>query len=74
MNRVVGLEGMTKDEAEEIIGLKMRATIPYMGSNFVLANNQHQPILVKYQTDTTSLVFREAAREMLELADRIHRA
>ena len=74
VNRVVGLEGMTKDEAEEIIGLKMRATIPYMGSNFVLANNQHQPILVKYQTDTTSLVFREAAREMLELADRIHRA
>jgi MinD-like ATPase involved in chromosome partitioning or flagellar assembly len=73
VNRVVGLEGMTRDEAEEIIGLKMKATIPFMGSNFVLANNQHQPILVKYQTDTTSLVFRETTREMLAMADRIHR-
>jgi pilus assembly protein CpaE len=72
VNRVVGLEGMTKDEAEQIIGLKMRATIPYMGSNFVLANNHHQPILIKYQDDTTSLVFRETAREMLALAHRIH--
>ncbi len=73
VNRVVGLEGMTKAEAEEILGLKVKSTIPFMGSNFVLANNQHQPILLKYQNETTSLVFRETASDMLEVAHRIHK-
>jgi len=38
-------------EAEEIIGLKINTTMPYMGSNFVLANNLSQPITMKYPTD-----------------------
>lgn len=74
VNRVVGLEGMTRAEAEEIIGLKVKATVPYMGSNFVLANNQHQPILIKYQNETTSLVFRETTSDMLAQIDRIRQA
>jgi MinD-like ATPase involved in chromosome partitioning or flagellar assembly len=74
INRVVGLEGMTKEDAEEITGLTMKTTVPYMGSNFVLANNQHQPVLVKYQNDTTSYVFRETTNDMLALIKRLHQA
>jgi Flp pilus assembly CpaE family ATPase len=73
INRVVGLEGMTRAEAEEILGLKVKSTIPYMGSNFVLANNQHQPILMNYDNDTTSFVFRETTSDLLALVNKMHK-
>ena len=31
LNRAVGLEGVTKTEAEEILGLPIKTTIPYLG-------------------------------------------
>lgn len=67
LNRAVGLEGLTKPEAEEILGLTIRTAIPYMGGNFALANNQHQPISIKYPTDTASIILRETAGSMLQL-------
>jgi pilus assembly protein CpaE len=71
LNRAVGLEGLTKTEAEEIIGLKIKTTMPYMGSNFALANNLNQPITTKYPTDTASIIFKETANEMVGLARRL---
>lgn len=68
LNRAVGLEGLTKSEAEEIIGFPIRTTMPYMGSNFALANNLNQPITTKYPKDTASIIFREMAGEMIKLA------
>jgi len=68
LNRAVGLEGLTKTEAEEIIGLKIKTTMPYMGSNFSLANNLNQPITTKYPTDTASIIFKETAGDMVRLA------
>ncbi|MDQ3003888.1 MAG: hypothetical protein M3R47_00670 [Chloroflexota bacterium] len=59
---------MTKNEAEEIIGLKIKTTMPYMGSNFSLANNLNQPITTKYPTDTASIIFKETAGDMVRLA------
>ena len=47
LNRAVGLEG-DKAQAEEIIGLPIKTTMPYMGGNFALANNLNQPITLKY--------------------------
>jgi hypothetical protein len=44
--------------------------IPYMGSNFTLANNLNQPITIKYPKDTTSIVLKEAAENMVKLARR----
>ncbi len=38
LNRALGLEGLTKTQAEEIIGLPIRTTMPYMAGNFALAN------------------------------------
>lgn len=71
LNRAVGLEGLTKTEAEEIIGITIKTTMPYMGSNFALANNLNQPITTKYPTDTASIIFKETAADMVRLARRL---
>jgi len=70
LNRAVGLEGLTKAEAEKILGLKIDLMMPYMMGNFTLANNQHAPISVKFPTDTASMVLRQAALEMSQKAIR----
>jgi CheY-like chemotaxis protein/MinD-like ATPase involved in chromosome partitioning or flagellar assembly len=71
LNRAVGLEGLTKAEAEGMTGLMIRTTMPYMGSNFALANNLNQPITTKYPTDTASIIFKETAADMVRLARRL---
>jgi pilus assembly protein CpaE len=73
LNRAVGLEGLTKAQAEEMLGLTIKTAIPYMGSNFALANNLHQPITTKYPTDTASMILKETAGNMVKLA-RLQRA
>ena len=74
LNRAVGLEGLTKTQAEEIIGLPIKTTMPYMGSNFALANNLNQPITVKYPTDTAAIILKGAAEEIVNLARRMRQA
>ena len=64
LNRAVGLEGLTKAEAEKIIGLEIKLMMPYMMGNFTLANNLHTPIITKFPTDTASMVLKEAALGM----------
>ena len=70
LNRAVGLDGLTKTEAEGILGIPIKTMIPYMGSNFTLANNLNQPITTKYPKDTASMVLKEAAENMVKLARR----
>ena len=64
LNRAVGLEGLTKMEAEKILGIEIKLMVPYMMGNFTLANNQHVPILTKFPLDTASMVLKQAALEM----------
>jgi Flp pilus assembly CpaE family ATPase len=71
LNRAVGLEGLTKAEAESIIGLPIQATFPYMGGNFSLANNRHEPILTKFPTDTAAFMLQQVCTQIPQLADRI---
>jgi len=71
LNRAIGLEGVTKAQAEEMIGLPIKTTMPYMGSNFALANNLNQPITVKYPTDTASIIFKGTAGDMVSLVRRL---
>lgn len=71
LNRAVGLEGLTKAEAETIIGLEIKKTLPYMGSNFALANNLNQPITLKYPTDTASIVLKDTAEDMVKTTRRL---
>ena len=73
LNRALGLEGLTKTEAEEILGLPIKTMLPYLGGNFALANNLHQPITTKYPTDTASIILKETAQNMVKFA-RLQRA
>lgn len=69
LNRAVGLEGLTKVEVEKIIDLPIKTALPYMGSNFTLANNLNQPIIRKYPEYTASIVFSEVANDMINTAN-----
>lgn len=71
LNRAVGLEGLTKTEAEHIIGLPIRIAMPYLTGDFALANNQNTPYSVKYPTDTASIILKDAARELIALGARM---
>jgi len=71
LNRAVGLEGLTKSEAENIIGIPIKLTMPYLGSNFTLANNLNQPFTIKYPRDTASIVLKDATDSMIKLIQRI---
>jgi Flp pilus assembly CpaE family ATPase len=71
LNRAVGLEGITKAEAEKILGFEIRLTIPYMMENFALANNRNIPISVKLPNDTISILLKQAAVEMPKQAIKV---
>lgn len=64
LNRAVGLEGLTKAEAEKSLEIGINLTMPYMMGNFTLANNQHTPVSLKFPTDTATLILKQGAMEM----------
>jgi len=71
LNRAIGLEGVSKAEAEKELNIPIKIAVPYLGSHFALANNQHQPYSLKFPKDTASVIFMEAAREMTKLAEKL---
>jgi pilus assembly protein CpaE len=71
LNRAVGLEGLTKAEIEKMVGIPIKTSIPYLGGNFSIANNRHQPFSVKFPADTASIVLKDTAQQMIELARRL---
>jgi CheY-like chemotaxis protein/MinD-like ATPase involved in chromosome partitioning or flagellar assembly len=71
LNRAIGLEGMTKSEANDLLGLQIRATIPYMGGNFALANNRHEAVAAKFPGDTATIMLQQVASEMSILGQRL---
>lgn len=68
LNRAVGLEGLSKPDTEKALELPVKTSVPYLSSNMVLANSQHQPFTQKFPKDTASIVFQETAKEMSTLA------
>ncbi len=70
LNRAVGLEGLSKTDAENALGINIRAAIPYLGTNFSFANGHHQPFSLKFPKDTASIIFQETAKEMASLAQK----
>ncbi|MBK8418935.1 response regulator [Candidatus Villigracilis saccharophilus] len=71
LNRAVGLEGLTKAEAENFLGFEIKLTIPYMMGNFALANNQNTPIGLKFPNDTVSIMLKQAAFEISKQAIKV---
>lgn len=66
-NRAVGLEGLTKPELEQMTGLQVRITIPYMSGNMTVANNRHEPLLSRDPNDSGSLTIKQAASQIAEM-------
>jgi pilus assembly protein CpaE len=71
LNRAVGLEGLSKTDAEKMIELPINATMPYLVSNMAFANAHHQPFTVKFPKDTASIIFLDSAKEMSLLARKL---
>ncbi len=71
LNRAIGLEGVSKPEAEKELGIPVKSAVPYLGSNFALANNQHQPYSLKFPKETASVVFMDAAKEITTQAQKL---
>jgi len=65
INRAVGLEGLSKSQVEEILGSVIQLAIPYMGGNFTLANNLHQPVSDKFPQDAVSISLRQASDDII---------
>jgi Flp pilus assembly CpaE family ATPase len=72
LNRAVGLEGLTKAEAERILEIEIKLTMPYMMGNFTLANNQNIPISVKFPTDTATMILKQAVMDMSQKITKMH--
>ncbi len=67
-NRAVGLEGLSKAALEQKIGLPVKVTMPYMGDNFTIANNRHEPLAIRLQqNDSVSLLLEQVANQMAEM-------
>lgn len=71
LNRAVGLEGLSKAEAEKMIGIPINATMPNLSSNLSFANAHHQPFTLKFPRDTATIIFRDTAKEMIALARKL---
>lgn len=71
LNRAVGLEGLSKTDAENMLGITINAAMPYLGTNFAFANSHHQPFTLKFPKDTASIIFHDTAREMVKLAHKM---
>lgn len=71
LNRAIGLEGVSKADAEKLLGISIKSSVPYLGSNFALANNLHQPYSLKFPQETAAFVFAEAAKEITALARKL---
>ncbi len=70
LNRAVSLEGLSKADVENSIDITVRATLPYLGTNFPFANSQHQPFTLKFPKETASIIFRDIAADMVTLVQK----
>lgn len=71
LNRVVGFEGLSKADVEGSLGVKVQAALPYLSGNLLVANNQHVPFVVKFPNDTTAMILKESAAQIIALSRQI---
>jgi CheY-like chemotaxis protein/MinD-like ATPase involved in chromosome partitioning or flagellar assembly len=69
-NRAVGLEGLSKTEFEQMTGIQIKLTMPYMSGNFTIANNRHDPVIAKFPNDSSAFTLKQAAIQISELSHR----
>lgn len=72
MNRTVGLDDISKNEAERVMGIPIQDVVPYMGPNLSLANNQHLPVLQTMPDDAAAMKLDQIANQIFETARKAH--
>lgn len=70
LNRVVGFEGISKAEVEEVLGLPIRSALPHLMGNLLMANNQNVPFITKFPNDTATMILKESAAQIIEIVGR----
>ncbi len=70
-NQSVGLKGLTETGLEQMIGMQIQLTMPYMGGNFTIANNRHEPVIAKYPNEASTPILKQAAIQITELGERV---
>jgi MinD-like ATPase involved in chromosome partitioning or flagellar assembly len=68
LNRTVSVEGLSKSEIEKVLEMDVKVTIPFLEGNMALANDRHQPYTLKYTNASTSLLFQQTTRQIIEQA------
>jgi Flp pilus assembly CpaE family ATPase len=71
LNRVVGFESISKSEVEDVLGLPIRSALPHLVGNLLMANNQNVPFATKFPSDTATMILKEAAGQIIEMAGRV---
>lgn len=71
LNRAVGLEGLNKPDVEKVLGLEIKAAIPYLGAQLVHANQQHQPVSLKFPKETAVNVLKQTAADMAAVSKKL---
>ncbi|MBC8505689.1 MAG: response regulator [Anaerolineales bacterium] len=69
LNRAVGLEGLTKQEIEQKLGISIKGTISYKGNNFTLATNQNLPYASRYPNDGITFDMNDLIKRLLLLIE-----
>jgi len=64
LNRAVGLQGLTKAEIDETLGIEVRLTVPYLMEKMALSNNLHIPFITKYPDDSATMVIKQGANDI----------
>lgn len=71
LNRAVGLEGLSKADAEKLLEININAAIPHLSTNLSFANTHHQPFTLKFPNVSSSMVFQETAKDMLSVIQKV---
>lgn len=71
LNRAAGFEGLSKADAEKMLEIKINATIPHLSTNLAFANSHHRPFTAEFPNISSSMVFQETAKDMLNVIQKV---
>jgi MinD-like ATPase involved in chromosome partitioning or flagellar assembly len=69
-NRSIGLEGLSRTEAEKLIEIPIQFSIPHLAENLAVASNRHEPFALRFPNDATAMTFQIIADQLVETADK----
>lgn len=64
INRAVGLEGLTKRNVDEMLGIEITGNIPHIGANFVMSNNDSLPVAIRFPDNVVAVAMREISEKL----------